>query len=684
MILIDAGRRDARAYDARLMFATQLAAHGYDVGIDDTTLPETRERTQIYDAAPFLVSVADVEISGVLIIGAEDIADDTITTLRGYTMAEGAVLAAVGRFASHQSQLGTQSRLAYALGREPVVVDLTQAQPAPLSVSAMSPLLASDPSTPPVSDALPRLFMYLPSETLEDPQTLPLLAAVSNMAGFRTSVICSGADKEQIKSSKYTSLSVFAYSEVSPSALAGHADIAAFFGHGIPGERMAALALDMMASGKVVVDCTETAAFAATGAPALRGPQVIGALPPYLEQTVLPNRTEIARTSTTSAWLRDQSVTRLAETLGLERSAARTTADAAPRVVFVPTNGNGLGHAQRCSQIARAMDSPGRAAFLAFPSCVEMLRQRGFPTVPLVSASHEHTEEFGNDVVNYLRHRRTVLPGDHLVFDGGYVFDSIFRTVIEKRLDATWIRRGLWRPGQIGQTQLDREKVFSQVIVPQEAFAELNTDYTFGDHIHRVGPVVQDGGAADTGETRAQLSKALEIEFDELVVTALGGGVAADRTPQIQRLCATLDRRERCLHLVIAWPNARISAGLQGWQNTRVATTRDALRLCRAADLVISAAGYNAFHEVLYHGVPSILMPQIAPYMDDQERRARAASDRGLAVTVLPHELMVLDREVHSLLDSDRGNKMRARMAETEMPERGTRAAAQLIEGRLR
>ncbi|MEO1155553.1 MAG: hypothetical protein AAFX59_17125, partial [Pseudomonadota bacterium] len=138
MILIDAGRRDARAYDARLMFATQLAAHGYDVGIDDTTLPETRERTQIYDAAPFLVSVADVEISGVLIIGAEDIADDTITTLRGYTMAEGAVLAAVGRFASHQSQLGTQSRLAYALGREPVVVDLTQAQPAPLSVSAMS------------------------------------------------------------------------------------------------------------------------------------------------------------------------------------------------------------------------------------------------------------------------------------------------------------------------------------------------------------------------------------------------------------------------------------------------------------------------------------------------------------------------------------------------------------------
>ncbi|MEM1164494.1 MAG: glycosyltransferase, partial [Pseudomonadota bacterium] len=318
-----------------------------------------------------------------------------------------------------------------------------------------------------------------------------------------------------------------------------------------------------------------------------------------------------------------------------------------------------------------------------FPSCVEMLRRRGFPTLPLVSASHEHAEEFSNDVVNYLRHRRAVRSGDHLVFDGGYVFDSIFRTIIEKRLDATWIRRGLWRPGQIGQTQLDREKVFGQVIVPQEAFAELNSDYTFGDYIHRVGPVVQEGGATDAAKTRARLADALGMDFDELVVTALGGGVAADRTPQIQRLCATLDSRPNCLHLVIAWPNARVSAGLQGWRSTRVATTRDALTLCRAADLVVSAAGYNAFHECLYHAVPAIFVPQIAPYMDDQERRARAASDRDLAVTVLPHELMVLDRTVHGLLDNGGAADMRARIQNTDLPERGTRHAAELIEGRL-
>ncbi|MEL6644756.1 MAG: glycosyltransferase [Pseudomonadota bacterium] len=680
MILIDAGRRDARSYDARLMFATQLAAHGYEVGIDDSTQPETSERTQTYDAAPFLTTVSDITLRGVLVIGADEISDDTIKTLRTYPLDKTSIVAGVGRFASHQAMLGAQTRLAYALGHEPVIADLTQFQPAPLSVTAISPLLASDPGPVPDHTGLPRVFIYLPSETLEDPQTLPLLAAISNMPGFRSSIICSGADKDQIKSSKYASLSVFAYSEISPSALAGHADIAAFFGHGVPGERMAAMALDMMAAGKIVLDCTDTAAFATTGAPALRGPQIVGALPPYLEQTVLPNRGEIARTGLSNTWLRNQSVTKLAETLKLPRTPPRAAQATAPRAVFVPTNGNGLGHAQRCAQIAGAMAAPDRATFLAFPSCVEMLRRRGFSTVPLVSASHEHEADYSNDVVNYLRHRRTVQSGDHLVFDGGYVFDSIFRTVIEKRLSATWIRRGLWRPGQIGQTQLDREKVFSQVIVPEEAFPELNADYSFGDHIHRVGPVVQTGGEIDPADIRARLSSVLGIDFDELVVTALGGGVAADRTPQIQRLCATLDRRASCLHLVIAWPNGRVASGLQGWSRTRVATTRDALTLCRAADLVVSAAGYNAFHEVLYHAVPTIFVPQIAPYMDDQERRARAASDRDLAVTVLPHELMVLDREVHAALDQERRGEMLARLQAAELPERGTRHAAALIE----
>jgi UDP:flavonoid glycosyltransferase YjiC (YdhE family) len=58
-----------------------------------------------------------------------------------------------------------------------------------------------------------------------------------------------------------------------------------------------------------------------------------------------------------------------------------------------------------------------------------------------------------------------------------------------------------------------------------------------------------------------------------------------------------------------------------------------------AFDLAISAAGYNTVHELLFFGVPSILIP-MEKVTDDQEARARAAERAGAAVVVKrPEEL---------------------------------------------
>jgi UDP:flavonoid glycosyltransferase YjiC (YdhE family) len=149
----------------------------------------------------------------------------------------------------------------------------------------------------------------------------------------------------------------------------------------------------------------------------------------------------------------------------------------------------------------------------------------------------------------------------------------------------------------------------------------------------------------------------------------------------LQSLCAQFEARPDCLHLIVVWPNATISANLFGWKNSVVVRTQRALELSMAADLVISAVGYNSFHEILYHRIPAIFIPQMASYMDDQERRARAASDRGLAVTVLADELLVLEREVGAFLDGDKAGEIRQRMGDVSLPDPGNRAAARLIEG---
>jgi hypothetical protein len=194
--------------------------------------------------------------------------------------------------------------------------------------------------------------------------------------------------------------------------------------------------------------------------------------------------------------------------------------------------------------------------------------------------------------------------------------------------------------------------------------------------------VVQNAPQEARAAVRDRLAQTLDVAFDTLAVSMLGGGVAADRTAQLQRLCASFDARQGCLHLVVVWPNARVAPGFFGWRNTRVVRTLNSLALAKAADFVVSAVGYNSFHEIMYHQIPAVFVPQVAPYMDDQERRARAASDRDLAITVLAHELLGLERAVSEMIDG-RGEELRARLASHELPEPGNRAAARMIEKEL-
>ncbi len=96
------------------------------------------------------------------------------------------------------------------------------------------------------------------------------------------------------------------------------------------------------------------------------------------------------------------------------------------------------------------------------------------------------------------------------------------------------------------------------MIVPIEAFDELNAVYSQGDHVRSVGPIVQ--RASLPIDRRRALRKSLAarfgIDFDRLVVTLLGAGVAADRSAQIQAVCGAMARRSDVLHLVVVWPTA--------------------------------------------------------------------------------------------------------------------------------
>lgn len=680
MIVIAAGTHNVRSYDAQLVFASQLAERGYDVRIDAASLTEETDRPRTYEAAPFLVDRPDIDAKTVFVLGVDEIDTSLLTMLWELDLAPDVPVVATGRFDDHQGYLGAKAKLAYALGREAEVIDLGESQPRPMIPKAVNPLVAELSTRARPSQEVPVVTIVLGSLALEEPDVLPCLSMMNQRREFRLRVIASGRQKELIKSTLHRDLPVLLLTELSPVTFAQQTDVFAVFGQGVPGERMASFAVNLMAAGGVVVDCTEDRAIVETGAPALRGPESLLALDGYLTATVVPALAQIGDQVARSPWLRSVDIARLETAAGLA-PPERPAVSMPSKTLFFPTNGVGLGHAQRCSVIAEALPDTTAVCFAAFPSCLPMILRRGFDCLPLVARSDAHLESNANDVLTYRRLNHELRPVDRLVFDGGYVFDSIYRTILEKALSSVWIRRGLWPDGPSARIALEREHVFDRIIVPSEPFAELNDQYSFGPNIHIVGPILK--CTEQTADERANLRDRLEERFGQgfetLVVSMLGGGVASDRTAQLQMISALLAGRPDCLHLIVVWPGSIVAPALHNWPNTRVVQTLEATRLCLAADLVISAAGYNSVNEILYHRIPAILIPQSAPYLDDQTRRARALEERGLSVTIGEAEFLRLERALLECLDGTAVERFRSALAELELPEPGTETAAQLI-----
>ena len=681
MILLCAGQRSDKAFDALLLFAALLEGRGQNVAIDARYLPEGCTKNQKYEAVPFLTDPKEITPEAVIVLGAEGVSEESQLLLRALRLAPETPITLLGRFETYQDELTAANRVAYATGTAPATVNMAEFQPISFFDGAVSPLVTRIAAEPEISaDGPARVMLYLSHDMLSSDSTLlPVLGVLNHVAGIDLHILTNGRGKDLIRKSSYSALSVFAYGELPPATLATLTDIAVFFGANIPGERMAVFALELFGAGKVVVDCTEPQAFVEAGAPVIAGHPDLQALQNHLMTMVLENRAEIGRRALQSDWLKAFDADSLEARLSLPLPAKAGKPTPA-HTVFFPTNGNGLGHAQRCALVAEAMPAKGSdTVFAAFPSCLGLLGARGFSCVPMVSRSADHGEEYANDLVNYLRLLGLLQSGDHLVFDGGYVFDSVYRVISKLQLPATWIRRGLWQASQVHATALERERAFAKVIIPSEAFAELNADYSFGEKLHQVGPIVATDDTRKPAKTRAQLEAHFDRRIDTLVVSMLGGGMASDRASQIQMIADLMERRSNALHLVVAWPNAVVANGLYGWQNTQVVATKNALHLARAADLVVSATGYNSFHEMIYGQIPAIFIPQHAPYLDDQERRARAAADREVASLVMEDELLLLEREVACFLDDGKGETLRANVKALELPAPGNAAAAQII-----
>lgn len=682
MLWCEAARPDARAIEQLGVFASQLAALGLPVGVAVGSVPGGLNRNIRFDLAPRLVGGLPAEADRIVLIGAEALGDARLVALRRLAGEGSRAAIAFGRFESRQAMIGLRAKLSYVFGTDPEVVDLGERSSAPFDSDA--PVFGAAPAARRLPAPRPRLLVAGP--TLDDPRQVAALSALAVSRQFELAVLTDGEAKRAWLAARGTSLPVYNYGEMLPIDLAARVDILACFGPLPTNYRLQCLVANLAVAGTALLDCSPDHAVAGVSDAFIRAPIDLVGLGAFVTADIVPNLAALAAQTRESTFARGLSGNSYAALLGSAPVAPASRRAAAPeraRVVFMPTNGVGLGHAQRCTLVAATLDRRRtEAAFAAFPSCTGLIKGYGFDVMPMIPRSPLHARSYENDLANYVRLKAMTTGARTLVFDGGYVFDSVYRTIVENRLAGVWLRRGLWQAEQDNTTALDRGKVFDRVIVPTEAFDELNDPPTHGDGLHRVGPIVQrpDVPAAERARLRAALAERYGLAFERLVVTQLGAGVAADRGAQIQAVCGMMERRPDVLHLVLVWPTATLQPAWFAWGRTRVVRTRHAGVLAACADLCISAAGYNSFHEILYGALPAILIPQTGAFMDDQAARARAARDRELAAFVQPHEMMGLDRAIVRLLDEGEGADLRRRLKAHPLPEPGNAHAGALID----
>ncbi|WP_181705483.1 glycosyltransferase family 4 protein [Chthonobacter rhizosphaerae] len=333
-------------------------------------------------------------------------------------------------------------------------------------------------------------------------------------------------------------------------------------------------------------------------------------------------------------------------------------------VLFLSSNGIGVGHLVQQMAIADRLSPQLRPVFATMSYAASVVRQAGYPTEFLphhrngglpVPLWNDHMAEVVLELLIRLRPRV-------VLYDATAAFGGILRA-LEVYRDAftIWVRRPMWQESH--RPFLDAARRFDAVIEPGELAAAFDLGPTTdeSDLVMKVPPVLHLSPADRL--PRAAARRDLGLPDDATVVALqLGGGnnypLAALRTVLVE---AVLSRPDTIL-LDIRSP-VQVGPEEPGPDHPRHRAVRlfPAFRHSAAFDAAILAAGYNAFHEAILGAIPTLFVPNEAPEMDLQVNRAIWAELSGCG--------LVCRRDLHTPVARDLVGTLldpaeRARMAE--------------------
>lgn len=350
-------------------------------------------------------------------------------------------------------------------------------------------------------------------------------------------------------------------------------------------------------------------------------------------------------------------------------------------VLFVSTNGIGMGHIARCIAMARRLQAPIRPVMVTMSQGAPVAAEFGyhFEFIPYHTYLGVDQKAWNRSLREEIIALVDAFDARALVFDGNSPFQGLIDALQTRpQVWSVWSRRGMWAKGA-GAEFIAREGHFDLVLEPQD----LAEDYDEGLTRHstsrtrKVPPVLMLDGSEHLPRSIARAE--LGIDAGKVaVLVQLGGGQNFDL-----RLCRDLVFRhlgqlDEVQIVVVDWKIAPTALDGNMPPNLSRISTFPVARYLKAFDATVSVVGYNSFHETTAAALPAIYIPNENPAQDNQLARAAFAARRGAARLVRHNQPEQLIAALDHVLVAENRAKMSA--AAQNLPvENGAIHAANII-----